>query len=183
MKAICKGTLTFNLVKIDIELNLVNSSIGYRFVHKTCLKPINLLTHKCVQCDHRAEITEIVKGIKLIKNKKYLEIEQLETAINIQNIENLSDIEIIDFVQIEVESLDNNYYYAFPTNILNDIYFLLFDFLQKHNRVAIGNFTLDNMNCYVGIYPMADGLVFNVFNDYCAYIKDYFFQFSNIGEV
>lgn len=184
MKAICKGTLSFELINIDIELiSKTPSNISYKFLHKNCLNPINPFWLFCSHCNYKAQLTEIAKGLKVQNEESYFIITELDEIIHKQTISYLNEIKIIDFLDNTLlePHLYIDYYYAFPQNLLNDSYFLLSIFLQKHNRSAIGSFRIDDINYFVCIQPHSEGLSFNTLNQsYYEYqLKNYMIEFGS----
>ena len=66
MKALWKGSLTFGLVNIPVQLfsAVKEHSLGFTLLHDACLTPINY-QRWCSHCDKVIEWQDVVKGIKL----------------------------------------------------------------------------------------------------------------------
>ena len=99
MAAIWKGSLTFGLVNIPVELRTAIRSdhISFRLLHKDDLSPVRY-ERICEAEDEPVPWSEIVKGYEYDKNKFVVLTDQDFKAAA---LESSKTIDILDFVQQE----------------------------------------------------------------------------------
>lgn len=166
MKPSWKGSITFGLVDINIELYsaIAPHIIGFKLLHSTCLKPISY-QHWCTHCKKEVSWAEIEKGIRL-KDGTYF----VMTQANIKKLKptRTTNIAIAEFV--DPSSLDpilfNEHYYVTPSMTAYQQYaFLLFAHaMAALNKVAIGQFVMRDKEYLVAIRPYKNILLLTTLN-------------------
>lgn len=164
MKTIWKGSLTFGLVNIPIELYSAISphSLGFKLLHKKCHTPI---TYKrwCNHCNEEVQWEDIVKGIKLPDDTYFImtkeNIEKLKPA-------KTDTIEIIEFVDYSAISpiYYNQHYYLAPAKVTDKAFYLFIAALADLNTCAIGQFVMKDKQYVCSIQPYSSGMLLSTLN-------------------
>lgn len=160
MAALWKGSLSFSLVNIPVQLYpavKAGESVHFRQLHKKDLSPIRN-DHVCTAEDKAVPWSEIVKGYEYAKDKfVVLTAAELEAAAP----ESSKTIDILDFVkeaEIDPRYFDTPYYFL-PEKNGEKAYALLRDAIRESALVGIAKFTLRQKEHLAGIKSMGDALV------------------------
>ncbi|MGC2310836.1 MAG: Ku protein [Candidatus Babeliaceae bacterium] len=142
MKTIWKGSISFGLISIAVELfsAIQQRVINFTLLHTTCHSPLHY-KRWCPVCKKEVSWQDTVKGIKLSDDTYFI--------ITKQNLEKLKQ-EKTDILQLiggiggnEINPLYlNQHYYLLPQKGAEHAYFLLSAALEKLNKYAIGQFVL-----------------------------------------
>lgn len=164
MASVWKGSISFGLVNINIELYsaIRSHSLGFKLLHAKCHTPI---TYKrwCERCGQEVEWEDIVKGLKLEDGSYFI--------ITKENLEKLkpekSDyINIIEFIDKDLllPIYSDKHYYIAPANVKDKSFFLFCIALEKMNKLAIGQFTLREKEYICAISPFENALLLTTLN-------------------
>lgn len=142
MRSIWKGSISFGLVHIPIQLYTATSEKQVRFnqLHRVCRTPIRYVRH-CPTCDIPVEPEHIVKGFEYEPDRYVLiEPEDLETL----PLPTLRTIDILHFV--DLDEVDPIYfgktYYIEPQERADKAYGLLYQAMRDAGKVAIAKVAL-----------------------------------------
>jgi DNA end-binding protein Ku len=164
MRSIWKGTISFGLVNIPIELHTAVRSeerIKFRQLHKKDMSTIKY-DRVCAKEEKSVPYEEIVKGYEYTKGKfVVMDDEDFRAA----SVEKSKSIEIAEFV--EAGDVDPRYfetpYYVLPQKGGEKPYALLREAIKKSGRVGIGMVTMrSNSMHFVCIKVIEDALVLEV---------------------
>jgi DNA end-binding protein Ku len=163
MAAIWKGSLTFGLVNIPVELKTAVRAdhISFRLLHKDDLSPVKY-ERVCQADGETIPWNEIVKGYEYDKGKfVVLTDEDFKTAA----LESSKTIDILDFVK--GEEIDPRYfetpYYMLPQKGGDKAYALLREAIRKTGMVGIGNVTMRSNSMHlVALKVVEDALVMEI---------------------
>ncbi len=162
MPAIWKGSLTFGLVNIPVELRAAVKSdhISFRLLHKEDMSPVK---YERVSSKSGEPIPweDIVKGYEYQKGKfVVLSKEDFETAA----LESSSNIDILDFVK--EEEIDPRFfetpYYMVPTKGGEKAYALLRETIRDTESVGIGKIIMRQKQHLAAIKVIGDALVLEI---------------------
>lgn len=163
-RSIWKGSITFGLVNIPVELHSAVSStdrVKFKMLHKKDSSTIKY-ERVCAKEEKAVPWDEIVKGYEYTKGKfVILEEEDFRAAA----IESSKTIEILDFVKSD--EVDPRYfespYYLLPQKGGEKAYALLREAIRKTGMVGIGNVTMRSNSMHlVGIKVVEDALVMEI---------------------
>ena len=171
MKAIWKGSISFGLVNIPIQLYAAvePQSKGFRLLHRKDKVPIQ---YKRWCPKHNQEVTwnDIVKGIEMAKNKFYVfEKEELE-KIKPKRTDSIDIVEILDAWQIDPIYYDHHYFVG-PDSEKEKAYFLFKQVLEQCAKAALGRFVMHDKEYVCAIESYKDGLLLTTLN-YAHEIRD-----------
>ena len=161
MAALWKGSLSFGLVNIPVQLypavRADGGTVHFRQLHKKDLSPIRY-DRVCIAEDKAVPYSDIVKGYEYAKDKfVVLTADELKAAAP----EASRTIDILDFVK-EVE-IDPRYfdtpYYFLPEKNGEKAYALLREAIRESELVGIAKFTLRQKEHLAGIKAMGDALM------------------------
>jgi DNA end-binding protein Ku len=162
MAAIWKGTISFGLVTIPVELQTAVRSdrISFRQLHAEDFSPIR---YQRVSQESGEEVPwgEIVKGYEVEKGKfVVLTDEDFEAA----KLESSRQFEILDFV--EEDAVDPRFfetpYYLTPAKGGEKAYALLREAMRNKETVAIGKIMIRQKQHLAGIKVVGDALVMEI---------------------
>src|SRR5438552_6241189 len=141
-RALWKGSLSFGLVNIPIELHTAVRSHRphFRLLHAGDRSPIRL-ERVCVRDGHPVAWDDLVKGFEYTKGRfVVLTKEDFRTAA----VEKTRAIDIIDFVR--AEAIDDRFfetpYYLKPVKAGEHAYVLLREAIRETGRIGIAKFVL-----------------------------------------
>lgn len=163
-RSIWKGSITFGLVNIPVEVHSAVSSsdrISFRLLHKKDNSTIKY-ERVCAKEEKAVPWDEIVKGYEYSKGKfVILEEEDFRAAA----IESTKSIDIQDFVKSD--QIDPRYfespYYLLPQKGGEKAYALLREAIRNTEMVGIGNVTMRSNSMHlVGIKVVEDALVMEI---------------------
>ena len=177
MAAIWKGSVSFGLVNIPVELRTAVRSdhISFRLLHKDSLSPVK---YERVSQDEGEPIewNEIVKGYEYEKGKYVV---MTDADFKAAAIEGSKTIDIIDFVK--EEEIDPRYfdtpYYLVPTKGAEKSYALLREAVRKTGAVGIGKIIIRQKQHLAGVKVVGDALILEImrFSNELVDAKEYSF--------
>ena len=162
MAAIWKGSLTFGLVNIPVELKTAVRAdhISFRLLHKEDLSPVKY-ERVCQAEGEPVPWSEIVKGYEYEKGKfVVLTDEDFKTAA----LEQSKTIDILDFVK--EEEIDPRYfetpYYLVPGKGGDKPYALLREAIRQTGSVGIGKIIIRQTQHLAAVKVVGDALVLEI---------------------
>ena len=162
MAAIWKGSLTFGLVNIPVELKTAVRAdhISFRLLHKEDLSPVKY-ERVCQAEGEPVPWNEIVKGYEYEKGKfVVLTDEDFKTAA----LEQSKTIDILDFVK--EDEIDPRYfetpYYLVPAKGGEKPYALLREAIRQTGSVGIGKIIIRQTQHLAGVKVIGDALVLEI---------------------
>jgi len=162
MAAIWKGSLTFGLVNIPVELKTTVRAdhISFRLLHEEDLSPVKY-ERVCTAGGETVPWNEIVKGYEYEKGKfVVLTDEDFKTAA----LEQSRTIDILDFVK--QDEIDPRYfetpYYLVPTKGGEKPYALLREAIRSTGSVGIGKIIIRQTQHLAGVKVIGDALVLEI---------------------
>jgi len=162
MAAIWKGSLTFGLVNIPVELKTAVRAdhISFRLLHKEDLSPVKY-ERVCQAEGEPVPWNEIVKGYEYEKGKfVVLTDEDFKTAA----LEQSKTIDILDFVK--EDEIDPRYfetpYYLVPAKGGEKPYALLREAIRQTGSVGIGKIIIRQIQHLAAVKVVGDALVLEI---------------------
>jgi len=162
MAAIWKGSLTFGLVNIPVELKTAVRAdhISFRLLHKEDLSPVKY-ERVCQAEGEPVPWNEIVKGYEYEKEKfVVLTDEDFKTAA----LEQSKTIDILDFVK--EDEIDPRYfetpYYLVPAKGGEKPYALLREAIRQTGSVGIGKIIIRQIQHLAAVKVVGDALVLEI---------------------
>ena len=162
MAAIWKGSLTFGLVNIPVELKTAIRAdhISFRLLHEEDLSPVKY-ERVCQADGETVPWNEIVKGYEYEKGKfVVLTDADFKTAA----LEQSKTIDILDFVK--QDEIDPRYfetpYYLVPTKGGEKPYALLREAIRTTGSVGIGKIIIRQTQHLAGVKVIGDALVLEI---------------------
>ncbi|HVF40985.1 MAG TPA: Ku protein [Gemmatimonadaceae bacterium] len=162
MAAIWKGSVSFGLVNIPVELRTAVRAdhISFRLLHEEDLSPVKY-ERVCQADGEPVPWNEIVKGYEYEKGKfVIMKDEDFKAAA----IEGSKSIDILDFVK--EEEIDPRYfetpYYLVPTKGAEKSYALLREAIRTTGAVGIGKIIMRQTQHLAGIKVIGDALVLEI---------------------
>lgn len=162
MATVWKGSLSFGLVSIPVELRpaVRQDHVSFRLLYKKDLSPVKYERFS-TKGEGPLEWEEIVKGFEIEKGK-YVVL--TDADFRAAALGKSSAIEILDFV--EQAEIDPRYfetpYYLTPTKGGEKAYALLRAAIRKTSVVGIGKIVMHNTQHLVGIKAMGDALMLEI---------------------
>jgi DNA end-binding protein Ku len=162
MAAIWKGSVSFGLVNIPVELRTAVRAdhISFRLLHKEDLSPVKY-ERVCAADGETVPWNEIVKGYEYEKGKYVVMTDQDFKAAA---IEGSKTIDILDFVK--EEEIDPRYfetpYYLVPAKGAEKSYALLREAIRSTEAVGIGKVIIRQTQHLAGIKVIGDALVLEI---------------------
>ncbi len=166
MKPSWKGSLTFGLVNIDVELYsaIAPHIIGFKLLHSKCLKPITY--HRwCTHCKKEVAWDEIEKGIQLKDGTFFV-----MTPANLKKLKPTRTTSIIIKEFVDLQKIDpilfNEHYYIAPSteHYQQHAFFLFASAMTDIDKVAIGQFVMRDKEYVVAIRPYKNILLLTTLN-------------------
>ncbi len=162
MAAIWKGSLTFGLVNIPVELRTAIRAdhISFRLLHEEDLSPVKY-ERICQAEGEPVPWNEIVKGYEYEKGKFVV---MTEDDFKAAAIEGSKTIDILDFVK--EEEIDPRYfetpYYLVPAKGADKAYALLREAIRSSGAVGVGKIIIRQTQHLAGIKVVGDALVLEI---------------------
>jgi DNA end-binding protein Ku len=162
MAAIWKGSLTFGLVNIPVELRTAVRAdhISFRLLHEKDLSPVKY-ERVCQKEDKAISWNEIVKGYEYQKGKFVV---LTDADFKSAALEHSRTIDILDFVQ--ESEIDPRYfetpYYLVPGKGGDKPYALLREAIRQTGSVGIGKIIIRQAQHLVGVKVVGDALVLEI---------------------
>lgn len=162
MASIWKGSLSFGLVSIPVELRtaIQGDHISFRMLHEEDLSPIKY-ERVSAATGEAVPWNEIVKGYEYSKGKYVvLTDEDFKTAA----MESSRTLEIVDFVK--EDEIDPRYfetpYFLVPSKGGEKAYALLREAIRRTGSVGIGKIIMRQKQHLAGIKVVGDALVLEI---------------------
>ena len=162
MATIWKGSVTFGLVNIPVELRSAvrTDRISFRLLHEEDLSPVKY-ERVCAADGETVPWNEIVKGYEYEKGKFIVMTdEDFEAAA----IESSRTIDILDFVK--EEEIDPRYfetpYYLVPTKGGEKAYALLREAIRESGTVGIGKVVIRQTQHLAAVKVVGEALVLEI---------------------
>jgi DNA end-binding protein Ku len=161
-RALWKGSITFGLVNIPIELHtaLRDTRPHFRMLHAKDTSPIRF-ERVCIRDGHPVAWEDLVKGYEYQKGHfVVLTKEDFRAAA----LEKTRTIDILDFVQ--AEQIDDRFfdtpYYVTPARGGERAYALLREALRRSGRVGVAKFILRDTQHLAAVEVIDDAIVLSV---------------------
>ncbi len=158
-RALWKGSITFGLVNIPIELHTAvrNSRPSFRMLHAKDYSPIKF-ERVCIRDGKPVAWEDLVKGFEYEKGHYVtLTKEDFRAAA----VEKTRTIDIIDFVR--AEEIDDRYfetpYYLTPSKSGERAYALLREAIRQSKRIGVAKFILRDTQHLAAVEVIEDALV------------------------
>ncbi len=161
-RALWKGSISFGLVSIPIELHTAvrDTRPHFRMLHAKDRSPVKF-ERVCVRDGHPVAWEDLVKGYEYAKGQfVVLTREDFRAAA----VEKTRTIDIVDFV--EAREIDDRYfetpYYVLPAKGGERAYALLREALRATQRVGIAKFILRDAQHLAAVEVIEDAIVLSV---------------------
>lgn len=156
MKSIWKGSISFGLVNIPVELYTARESqaLAFTLLHETCHTPLKY--HRwCPKCKKDVQWESTVKGIKKTDNRYLILTQETLHALRPEKTDTISIVEFVSTDQIPIIYIDQHYYIA-PQKKADSAYSLFIKALEKLKKAAIGTFVMRDKE-YICVIQPNDG--------------------------
>ncbi len=172
MKSSWKGSLSFGLVTIPVELYsaVQEHSLGFKLLHASCHTPINY-ERWCKHCKKEVQWNDIVKGIKLKNQSYFILTPEAIKKIKPETTNVINILACVDTAALDIIYLDQHYYVLPAKEEAGKAYFLFIAALASLHKVAIGQFVMKDKEHVCAIQPHHDGLLLTTLN-YAYEIKE-----------
>ena len=183
MAAIWKGSVTFGLVNIPVELRTAVRAdhISFRMLHEEDMSPIKY-ERVCAADGEPVPWNEIVKGYEYEKGKFVV---MTDEDFKAAAIEKSKTIDIMDFVK--EEEIDPRYfetpYYLVPAKGAEKAYALLREAIRSSNAVGVGKIIMRQTQHLVGIKVVGDALVAEIMRFSNELVKQSEYTFPDADQV
>ena len=161
-RALWKGSISFGLVNIPIELHTAvrNHRPKFRMLHAKDKSPVRF-ERVCIRDGHTVAWEDLVKGYEYSKGHfVVLTKEDFQAAA----VEKTRAVDIIDFVK--AEEIDDRFfetpYYIVPTTGGERAYALLRDAIRESGRIGIAKFILRDAQHLAAVEVIEQAIVLSV---------------------
>lgn len=161
-RALWKGSISFGLVNIPIELHTAvrDTRPHFRMLHAKDRSPVRF-ERVCIRDGHPVAWEDLVKGYEYAKGQfVVLSKEDFRAAA----VEKTRTIDIIDFVQ--ADEIDDRFfetpYYVLPSKGGDRAYALLREALRESGRVGIAKFILRDSQHLAAVEVIEEAIVLSV---------------------
>jgi DNA end-binding protein Ku len=160
--AIWKGSLTFGLVNIPVELKTAVRAdhISFRLLHEEDLSPVKY-ERICVADGESVPWNEIVKGYEYEKGRFVV---MTDEDFKAAAVEQSKTIDILDFVK--QEEIDPRYfetpYYLVPSKGGEKAYALLREAIRQTSSIGIGKIIIRQSQHLVAVKVVGEALVLEI---------------------
>ncbi len=164
MKAVWKGTISFGLVQIPIQLYsaIQKQSLGFNILHAKCKSPVNYL-RRCSKCKKTVEWADVIKGMKLSDGSYFVMTKENLKKLKPEKTDTISIVEVVNEEEISPIYYDGHYYIA-PEKVTDKAYYLFLKVLEDLGKVAIGKFVMRDREHICAIQPYQDLLLLSTLN-------------------
>src|SRR5215813_9804453 len=176
-RALWKGSISFGLVNIPIELHTAvrNHRPKFRMLHAKDKAPVRF-ERVCVRDGQPVAWEDLVKGYEYAKGHfVVLTKEDFQAAA----VEKTRTVDIIDFVK--AEEIDDRYfetpYYLVPAKGGAQAYALLREAIRESGRIGIAKFILRDAQHLAAVEAIGDALVLSVMRFADELVDDKPFEF------
>ena len=161
-RALWKGSISFGLVNIPIELHTAvrNHRPRFRMLHAKDRSPVRF-ERVCIRDGHPVAWEDLVKGYEYAKGRfVVMTKEDFQAAA----VEKTRTVDIIDFVR--ADEIDDRFfetpYYLVPAKSGERAYALLREAIRESKRVGIAKFILRDAQHLAAVEVIGDALVLTV---------------------
>jgi DNA end-binding protein Ku len=161
-RALWKGSISFGLVNIPIELHTAvrNHRPHFRMLHAKDKSPVKF-QRVCIRDGHPVAWDDLVKGYEFQKGRfVVLTKDDFETAA----LEKTRTVDIIDFVK--AEDIDDRFfetpYYLVPAKGGERAYALLRDAIRESGRIGVAKFILRESQHLAAVEVIKQAIVLTV---------------------
>ena len=162
MASIWKGSITFGLVSIPVELRSAvrTDNISFRMLHEEDLSPIKY-ERVCAADGDPVPWSEIVKGYEYTKGKFVV---MTDEDFKAAALESSKVIDIIDFVkETEVDPrFFETPYFIVPTKGGEKAYALLREAIRKTGSIGVGKIIMRQTQHLAGVKVVGEALVLEI---------------------
>jgi DNA end-binding protein Ku len=161
-RALWKGSISFGLVNIPIELHTAvrDHRPRFRMLHATDKSPVKF-ERVCIRDGHPIAWSDLVKGYEYAKGRFVVVTKEDFQAAALQKTRT---IDIIDFV--EADEIDDRFfetpYYLVPAKSGERAYALLREAIRESKRVGIAKFILRDAQHLAAVEVIGQALVLTV---------------------
>jgi DNA end-binding protein Ku len=182
-RALWKGSISFGLVNIPIELHTAvrNHRPKFRMLHAKDKSPVKF-ERVCIRDGHPVAWEDLVKGYEYTKGHfVVMTKEDFQAAA----VEKTRTVDIIDFVK--AEEIDDRFfetpYYLVPAKGGERAYVLLREAIRESGRIGIAKFILRDAQHLAAVEAIGDALVLTMmrFADELADLSE--FRFPKAAEI
>jgi DNA end-binding protein Ku len=178
-RALWKGSISFGLVNIPIELHTAvrNHRPKFRMLHAKDKSPVKF-ERVCIKDGHPVAWEDLVKGYEYQKGRFIvLTKDDFQAAA----LEKTRTIDIVDFV--EAEEIDDRYfetpYYLVPTKGGERAYALLREAIRESGRIGVAKFILRDAQHLAALEVIENALVLSVMRFADELIDEKQFEFPS----
>src|SRR5881409_3585822 len=161
-RALWKGSITFGLVNIPIELHTAvrDHRPHFRMLHATDKSPVRF-ERVCIRDGHSVAWEDLVKGYEYEKGHfVVLTKEDFQAAA----LEKTRTVDIVDFVK--AEEIDDRFfetpYYLVPVKSGERAYALLREAIRESDRVGVAKFILRDAQHLAAVEAIDNALVLTI---------------------
>src|SRR5437667_3972692 len=161
-RALWKGSISFGLVNIPIELHTAvrNHRPKFRMLHAKDKSPVRF-ERVCIRDGHPVAWEDLVKGYEYTKGHF---IVMTKEDFQAAAVEKTRTVDIIDFVK--AEEIDDRFfetpYYLVPANGAERAYGLLREAIRESGRIGIAKFILRDAQHLAAVEVIEQALVLSV---------------------
>jgi len=180
-RALWKGSISFGLVNIPIELHTAvrNHRPKFRMLHAKDKSPVKF-ERVCLRDGHPVAWEDLVKGYEYTKGRFVIMTkEDFQAAA----VEKTRTVDIVDFVK--AEEIDDRFfetpYYLVPAKGGERAYALLREAIRESGRIGIAKFILRDAQHLAAVEVIEDAIVLSVmrFADELVDVKQFDFPTAN----
>ena len=182
-RAIWKGSISFGLVNIPIELHTAvrDHRPRFRMLHAKDRSPVRF-QRVCIKDGHPVAWEDLVKGYEYAKGRfVVLTKEDFQAAA----LEKTRTVDIIDFVKSD--EIDDRYfetpYYLVPAKGGERAYALLREAIREADRIGIATFILRDAQHLAAVEVIGDALVLSVMRFADELVDTMNFSFPPAGNI
>jgi len=182
-RAIWKGSISFGLVNIPIELHTAvrDHRPRFRMLHAKDRSPVRF-ERVCIKDGHPVAWEDLVKGYEYAKGRfVVLTKEDFQAAA----LEKTRTVDIIDFVKSD--EIDDRYfetpYYLVPAKGGERAYALLREAIREADRIGIATFILRDAQHLAAVEVIGDALVLSVMRFADELVDTANFSFPAAGNI
>lgn len=182
-RALWKGSISFGLVNIPIELHTAvrDHRPHFRMLHAKDRSPVRF-QRVCIKDGHPVAWEDLVKGYEYAKGRfVVITKEDFQAAA----LEKTRTVDIIDFVKSE--EIDDRYfetpYYVVPAKGGERAYALLREAIREAGRIGIATFILRDAQHLAALEVIGDALVLSVMRFADELVDTSHFSFPASGNI
>jgi DNA end-binding protein Ku len=159
MKSVWKGSLSFGLVSIPVQLFTAHETqaLGFHVLHDKCLT--RLVYHRwCPHCKKTVTWENTVKGIEKSDGSYFVLTQEAIKALRPKKSEEIAIVEFVDAEQVPVIYFNHHYYVA-PAKKESSAFALFVKALESVRKIAIGRFVMRDKEYVCALQTMNSYLV------------------------